>query len=67
MLVALVIPYLAMPFDLVPDFIAGQVDDATLVALVLRNLVRRTNAEVLRDLWPGPDRSLVVILRLAGP
>ena len=36
-LVALLIPYLALPFDLIPDFIpvAGQADDAILVALVL--------------------------------
>ena len=43
-LVALLIPYLALPFDLIPDFIpvAGQADDAILVAFVLRRLVRRT-------------------------
>jgi uncharacterized membrane protein YkvA (DUF1232 family) len=67
-LVAALIPYLALPFDLIPDFIpiAGQADDAILVAFVLRRLVRRTEAAVLRELWPGPDRSLLVILRLAG-
>lgn len=67
-LVALLIPYLALPFDLIPDFIpvAGQADDAILVAFVLRRLVRRTQADVLRELWPGPERSLMVILRLAG-
>ena len=67
-LVAALIPYLALPFDLIPDFIpvAGQADDAILVALVLRILVRRTDALVLRELWPGPDRSLHVVFRLAG-
>src|SRR6476660_4720151 len=39
-LVVGLIAYLAMPFDLVPDFIpvAGQLDDAIVVALVLRTL-----------------------------
>ena len=67
-LVAALIPYLALPVDLIPDFIpvAGQADDAILVALVLRILVKRTDAVVLRELWPGPDRSLFVVFRLAG-
>jgi uncharacterized membrane protein YkvA (DUF1232 family) len=67
-LVAALIPYLALPIDLVPDFIpvAGQADDAILVALVLRVLVKRTDAVVLRELWPGPDRSLLAVFRLAG-
>jgi uncharacterized membrane protein YkvA (DUF1232 family) len=60
--------YLALPFDLVPDFIpiAGQLDDAIVVALVLRSLVRAGGGGVIRDLWPGPERSLGLILRLAG-
>ena len=67
-LVAALIPYLALPFDLIPDFIpvAGQADDAILVALVLRILVKRTDAVVLHQQWPGPDRSLIVVFRLAG-
>lgn len=67
-IVAALIPYLALPVDLIPDFIpvAGQADDAILVALVLRIIVRRTDAVVLRELWPGPDRSLLVVFRLAG-
>lgn len=61
--------YLALPFDLVPDFIpvAGQLDDAIVVALVLRSLVRSGGEDLIRELWPGPERSLAVILRLAGP
>jgi uncharacterized membrane protein YkvA (DUF1232 family) len=67
-LVAALIPYLALPVDLIPDVIpvAGQADDAVLIALVLRILVKRTDAAVLRELWPGPDRSLLVVFRLAG-
>ena len=66
-LVGALIPYLAMPFDLLPDFIpvAGQLDDAVIVVFVLRRVARK-NPELIREHWPGPPSSLALILRLAG-
>src|SRR3954447_9671057 len=60
--------YLALPFDVVPDFIpvAGQLDDAIVVALALRAILRGGGVEIIEEHWPGPDSSLSIILRLAG-
>ncbi len=60
--------YLASPIDLVPDFlpVAGQADDAVLVVLALRWILRGAGPALLQRHWPGPDRSLALLLRLAG-
>lgn len=62
------IAYLALPFDLVPDFIpvAGQLDDVIIVVLVLRQVLRGGGEALLREHWPGPETSLRIVLRAAG-
>jgi uncharacterized membrane protein YkvA (DUF1232 family) len=65
-LVALV-GYLAMPIDLVPDFIPllGVLDDVVIAALALRFALRGWGPEALREHWPGPEVSLNAVLRVA--
>ena len=66
-LVAL-IGYLLLPIDLVPDFVPvlGYADDAVIVALALRWVVRRAGAELLTRHWPGTPEGLAAVQRLAG-
>ncbi|NUR08785.1 MAG: DUF1232 domain-containing protein [Nocardioidaceae bacterium] len=66
-LVALLV-YLALPIDLVPDFIpvAGYADDALIVAFALRSVTRRAGVEAIDRHWPGTDEGLAAVKRLAG-
>ncbi|MGW3208339.1 YkvA family protein [Streptomyces sp. NPDC001135] len=60
--------YLALPIDLVPDFIPvlGYADDAIAVALVLRTVVRNAGTQAVVRHWPGTGDGLGVVRRLAG-
>jgi uncharacterized membrane protein YkvA (DUF1232 family) len=65
---ALLLGYLVLPIDLVPDFVPvlGYADDAILVTLVLRSVVRQAGAPVVRRHWPGTDDGLAVLARVTG-
>ncbi len=60
--------YLALPIDLIPDFIPvlGYADDAIITCAVLRSVVRRAGAEVVRRHWPGTHDGLAVLWKAAA-
>jgi uncharacterized membrane protein YkvA (DUF1232 family) len=65
---AALLAYLALPFDLVPDFIPvlGYADDVIVVGLTLRAVVRAAGAEVIDRHWRGTDVGRQLLRRLAG-
>jgi uncharacterized membrane protein YkvA (DUF1232 family) len=58
--------YLAMPIDLVPDFlpVLGYADDAIAVAWTLRSVTRQVGLPALRRHWPGTDDGFSALTRL---
>ena len=63
---ALVLVYLALPVDLIPDFVPviGYADDAIIVALVLRSATRRAGPDALARHWPGTPEGLNALKHL---
>lgn len=64
----LLLAYLALPIDLVPDFIPviGYADDAVIVVLALRSVVRAAGIEALQRQWPGSEDGFAAVVRFAG-
>ena len=64
----LLLAYLALPFDLVPDFIPvlGYADDVIVVALVLRSVVRAAGPHAVDRHWTGTSHGLSLVHSLAG-
>lgn len=64
----LLLSYLAVPVDLVPDFIPviGYADDAVMVVWTLRSVARLAGAEAIERHWPGTPVGLQAVVRLAG-
>lgn len=64
----LLLAYLAVPIDLIPDFIPilGYADDAIIVTAVLRAVVRRAGVDAVRAHWPGTDDGFAAVTHLTG-
>ncbi|WJX99421.1 YkvA family protein [Curtobacterium sp. 458] len=60
--------YLLSPIDLVPDFVPvlGWLDDALIVVIALRFVVRSAGADALVRHWPGSPGGLRALRRVAG-
>jgi uncharacterized membrane protein YkvA (DUF1232 family) len=60
--------YLLLPFDVVPDFVpvVGFLDDAVAVAAVLAFVARSAGTELVEELWPGSARGARVVLALTS-
>jgi uncharacterized membrane protein YkvA (DUF1232 family) len=65
---ALALAYLALPIDLIPDFLPGigHLDDALVVAWALRHLIATTGRARVTHHWRGDPGTLDRILKLAG-
>lgn len=64
----LLLAYLASPIDLIPDFVpvVGYADDAIIVALVLRWVVRHVGLRAVRRHWPGTDAGFAALCLITG-
>ncbi len=64
----LLLGYLALPFDLIPDVVpvVGYADDAIVVVLTLRSVIRTSGLAAVERHWPGTADGLTVVRRLSG-
>ncbi|WP_031464397.1 YkvA family protein [Sciscionella sediminilitoris] len=64
----LLLGYLALPIDLIPDFVPvlGYADDAIIITVVLRGVVRRAGLDAVRAHWPGTEDGFAALARLTG-
>jgi uncharacterized membrane protein YkvA (DUF1232 family) len=62
----LLLAYLAMPIDLVPDVLpgVGDADDVVVIGAALRSVVRRAGPDIVARRWPGTPDGLAALWRL---
>ena len=60
--------YLAIPVDLVPDFlpVIGYADDVIVAVWVLRSVVRTVGVDEVRRHWRGTDDGFAAVRTVAG-
>lgn len=65
---ALLLAYLALPFDLVPDFlpVVGYADDVVVVVWTLRSVARAVGVAELRRHWRGTEPGFTALRRVVG-
>jgi uncharacterized membrane protein YkvA (DUF1232 family) len=65
----LLLAYVAFPFDLIPDFLPliGHLDDAIVVWMALRSVLRTAGPEAIGRHWKGGAPGLALLLRLTRP
>ena len=61
--------YLLMPIDLIPDFIPvlGYADDVVVVAIAVRFAVSRAGEDAVQRHWPGTPEGLAAVRAIAFP
>ena len=62
----LLLAYLLSPIDLIPDFIPviGLADDAIIMSLALRSVIKRAGVEAVTAHWPGTPEGLATLFRV---
>jgi uncharacterized membrane protein YkvA (DUF1232 family) len=60
--------YLALPIDLVPDFlpVIGYADDVIVAVWVLRSVVRTVGVDEVRQHWRGTDDGFAALRTVTG-
>jgi uncharacterized membrane protein YkvA (DUF1232 family) len=55
--------YLALPFDIIPDFIPGlgHIDDLMVIAFALDQIINRVPPEVVQEHWDGDGDVLQIV------